>query len=164
MAAPRFLLGGSTLGGGDTLGGQGGLVHEAAAAAAGTSAGAAVAALLLRAAVSGARASSGTAAAALRLRVTASGARATSGSVAASALDVTPPTVSSITASATVVEITASEPLDESSVPGAELFTVKVNGGAVGVSSTSVSGSVITLSLEAPVAPGDGVTVSYAAP
>ena len=63
--------------------------------------------------------------------------------------------------------LTFSAPMDGSSKPAASVFTVKVNGSAVGLASAnpvSVAGREVTLILAVAVTSGDAVTVSYALP
>ena len=57
--------------------------------------------------------------------------------------------------------------LDGASVPAAGAFTVTAGGAVVALSGSdpvSISGAMVTLTLAAPVAAGEGVTVSYTAP
>ena len=58
--------------------------------------------------------------------------------------------------------LTYNEPLDETSVPPASAFTVRVDGVGYGVTDVAVDGSEVTLTLSRAVAYGeDGATVSY---
>ena len=59
------------------------------------------------------------------------------------------------------LDLTYDEGLDQSSQPAASDFAVTVNSGAVAVSSVSISGKAVTLTLGTAVIAGDGVFVSY---
>jgi uncharacterized repeat protein (TIGR02059 family)/LPXTG-motif cell wall-anchored protein len=83
-----------------------------------------------------------------------------------STVDQTPPAISSITSNAagTEVTLTFNEPLSESNPPLASQFSVTNTGGyATTVSSVSVSGSTVVLTLSSPLGAGAGKTVSYTA-
>jgi uncharacterized repeat protein (TIGR02059 family) len=54
--------------------------------------------------------------------------------------------------------------LDALSVPASTAYTVRVNGSVRPVSSVSIAGLEVTLTLSPGVVAGDAVTVSYTAP
>ena len=66
--------------------------------------------------------------------------------------------------SSTFMTLTYNEALNEDSVPSKDNFTVTVNGAPATVSSVSISGSEVTLTLESEVTSEDTVTVSYTSP
>ncbi len=66
--------------------------------------------------------------------------------------------------SATALGLRFDGGLDETSVPAGSAFSVSVAGAARGVSSVAVSADTVTLTLAEAVAPGEAVTVGYAAP
>jgi uncharacterized repeat protein (TIGR02059 family) len=78
--------------------------------------------------------------------------------------DSTPPVLQDAHVNGSSLTLAYDEPLDTGSVPAASAFSATVNGGARGVSGVSVAGSVVTLTLTTPAAPGDTVTVSYTVP
>ena len=81
--------------------------------------------------------------------------------------DTTGPALVVAAASWDAVVLTWDEALDEASVPGASAFTVRVGGAAWELAESdpvTVSGSTVTLRFGSPVAPGETVTVDYAAP
>ena len=81
--------------------------------------------------------------------------------------DTTGPALVAAAASWDAVVLTWDEALDEASVPGAAAFTVRVGGAAWELAESdpvTVSGSTVTLRFGSPVAPGETVTVDYAAP
>ena len=62
------------------------------------------------------------------------------------------------------VELVYDVVLDATSVPPVGAFGVVVDGSGRAVSSVSVTGQVVTLSLSSPVSPGQGVVVTYTVP
>ena len=82
-------------------------------------------------------------------------------------MDGVTPSLQSATVTGTRLALTYDEALDEDSVPAASAFTVKVNGSAVSLATTSpvaIADGAVTLTLAAAVAESDTVTVSYAKP
>ena len=80
--------------------------------------------------------------------------------------DTRPPTLLSAAVSGAKLTLTYDEALDTSSVPAADDFTVKVAWSAVALAANKpvvVSGTKVTLTLDAAVSAGQTVTVSYAA-
>jgi uncharacterized repeat protein (TIGR02059 family) len=77
--------------------------------------------------------------------------------------DVTPPTLSTISASGTTVTLTFNETLGSTVAPGST-FTVFVGNDPVTVSAASVSGSTVVLTLASTVPSGELVSVTYVAP
>ena len=59
--------------------------------------------------------------------------------------------------------LTYDEPLDETSTPPADAFTARADGSVRAVASVAVRGASVQLTLAAPVAAGQAVTVSYTA-
>ena len=78
--------------------------------------------------------------------------------------DVTAPTVSSASVDGTTLEVTFSETLDAGSEPAGSAFTVKGIDADQTPSAVSVSGAVVTLTLDRRAVHDDTVTVSYAQP
>ena len=80
----------------------------------------------------------------------------------APALSTPPPSVNGAT-----LTLTYDEALDRRSVPGADAFTVEVDGSEVGLATgrpVAVSGSAVTLTLASAVTAGQAVTLDYAPP
>jgi len=77
------------------------------------------------------------------------------------AADVTPPALASAGIAGAKATLTYGEPLDAASTPAPSAYAVKVNGADATVNTVTVSGSVVRLSLLAPVLAGDAVTVGY---
>lgn len=75
--------------------------------------------------------------------------------------DTTPPTLSSAVTDGPAVTLTYSESLDTNSVPAAGDFAVTVAGNPVTVSSVSVAGTTVKLTLATEANAGDAVTVDY---
>lgn len=77
-----------------------------------------------------------------------------------------PTYISSLVSNSTpsIIEITFSQNLSSSSVPPASAFSVMVNSTARNVTSVSVSGTKVNLTLSSAVAYGDAVTVAYTKP
>ena len=78
--------------------------------------------------------------------------------------EITPPELSSDTVCGETLTLAYNESLDEDSVPGADAFTVLVEGNTSAVHGGSVAGSTVTLTLASAATPEDTVTVSYTAP
>lgn len=81
--------------------------------------------------------------------------------VPATPTDATPPAVSDARVNGSTLTLELTEPVTGS--PAADEFTVLRNGAAVAVTSVSVSGSSVVLSLASAVAAGQTITVSYTA-
>ncbi|SET22799.1 repeat-containing protein [Nitrosomonas marina] len=79
-------------------------------------------------------------------------------------VDETAPEFSSAAADGTSVVLTYNESLDDNSIPALGDFEVLVGGSAATISSVSVSGSEVTLTLDAPVKSTDTLTVAYTQP
>ncbi|MCH8544644.1 MAG: Ig-like domain-containing protein [Alcanivorax sp.] len=77
-------------------------------------------------------------------------------------LDNLAPTLTEASVVGSSLALTYNESLDDGSVPDAGDFTVIVDGQEVPVTSVSISGNGVTLTLETPVSPGAQVHVSYA--
>ena len=84
--------------------------------------------------------------------------------VTLSDVDEAAPQLTGAAVSGTALTLAFGEALDEGSVPAADAFAVEVDGAARGVGTVDVSGSAVTLALASAVAPGEAVTVGYAAP
>ena len=83
------------------------------------------------------------------------------------AVDLAAPALVSATVDGAVLTLTYGEDLDREAVPAGSAFTVKVGGTAADLAGTdpvAVSARAVTLTLAAPVAHGDTVTVSYTKP
>ena len=80
------------------------------------------------------------------------------------ATDTTAPTLLTARVDRTVLRLTWREALDTSSKPSTSAFTVSVDASARAPNEVSISGGVVTLTLESAVDAGDAVTVSYSAP
>ena len=80
------------------------------------------------------------------------------------AVDTVPPVLVSGAVDAGTLTLTYSEALDAIHPPGGTDFTVTAGGTVVAVSSVAVSGNSVALTLAAPVASGQAVTVAYADP
>ena len=80
------------------------------------------------------------------------------------ATDTTAPALLSARFDGSAVRLTWNETLDGSSEPATSAFPVNVNGSSRVVSDVTVSGSVVTLSLEGVISVTDSVTVVYSAP
>ncbi|MCB1921582.1 MAG: DUF4214 domain-containing protein, partial [Candidatus Competibacteraceae bacterium] len=79
--------------------------------------------------------------------------------------DVTPPEFDTANRSPTSIILTFNEAMDQGSVPVASSFTVLKNGNTgVTINTVTVSNNAVTLSLAAPLANTDTVSVSYVAP
>ena len=87
-----------------------------------------------------------------------------SGEATGTPRETTAPTVSSAAVDGATLTITFSEALAETPVPATATFSVTVGEAARGVDSVSISGSVVTLTLNTAVAYGDTVTVGYGVP
>lgn len=79
-------------------------------------------------------------------------------------LDTTAPTVSSAAVNGASLTITFNESLNSSYVPTTSAFTVKVGSDTRSISSVSVSGTTVTLTLASAVTGSQTVTVDYTAP
>jgi Invasin, domain 3/Bacterial Ig-like domain (group 1) len=75
--------------------------------------------------------------------------------------DTTPPVLATATATGGTLTLSYNEPLDANSTPAAGDFAVLQNLSPDAVTSVSVGGSSVTLSLGSPVVNGDLVTISY---
>ena len=83
------------------------------------------------------------------------------------AVDLAAPALVSATVDGAVLTLTYGEDLDRDAVPAGSAFAVKVGGTAADLAGTdpvAVSARAVTLTLAAPVAHGDTVTVSYTKP
>ena len=80
------------------------------------------------------------------------------------ATDTSAPTLLTARVERTVLRLNWREALDTSSKPATSAFTVNVGASAQATDEVSISGSVVTLTLESAVDVGDMVTVSYSAP
>ena len=89
---------------------------------------------------------------------------APSGEVTATPRETTPPSPSSVSVNGATLTVTFDEALAEVQAPASTAFAVTVAGNSRGVSTVSVSGSVVTLTLVTAVSEGDVVTVDYIAP
>ena len=89
---------------------------------------------------------------------------APSGEVTATPRETTPPSPSSVSVNGATLTVTFDEALAEVRAPASTAFAVTVAGNSRGVSTVSVSGSVVTLTLVTAVSEGDVVTVDYIAP
>ena len=81
--------------------------------------------------------------------------------------DITAPVLQSATVNGATLVLTYNENLDTGSVPAASAFGVQVAGvlrALAGTNPVAVSGSMVTLTLSSAVAPGEAVSVVYAAP
>ena len=76
----------------------------------------------------------------------------------------TPPTLSSATVNGASLVLTYNEALDTTSTPATSAYTVTVAGSQRRVSSVSVNGTAVTLTLASAVTDGQAVTVSYTVP
>ncbi len=74
------------------------------------------------------------------------------------------PTLSTATVDGTALVLTYDEDLDDSSVPTASAYSVKVDGSDRTVSSVAISGKTVTLTLATAVTSDQTVTVSYRVP
>ena len=92
------------------------------------------------------------------------GESATSTEATGTPRETTAPTVSSAAVDGATLTITFSEALTESPVPATTTFSVTVGEAARAVDSVSISGSVVTLTLNTAVESGDTVTVGYGVP
>ncbi len=79
-----------------------------------------------------------------------------------STVDTVIPALSSATVNGTNLVLTYNESLDTTSTPGLGTFTVKVNNSTATISSVTISGSAVTLTLASAVTADQTVTVSYA--
>ena len=78
--------------------------------------------------------------------------------------DTTAPALSAATVESDTMVLTYDEPLDQTSVPAADAFSVAVAGTDRGVDAVAVAGARVALTLASAVSVGDTVTVSYAVP
>ena len=78
--------------------------------------------------------------------------------------DTTAPTLTTATVNGASLVLTYDEALDTGSTPATSDYTVTVAGSQRRVSSVTVSGSAVTLTLSPPVTAGQAVTVSYTVP
>ena len=79
-------------------------------------------------------------------------------------LDTVPPQLRSVWVDGAEVTLAYSEPLDAGSTPAAGAFSVTVGGAAREVTTVTVAGSSVRLTLASPTGESDAVSVSYAAP
>ena len=75
-----------------------------------------------------------------------------------------PPTLSTATMNGTALVLTYDEDLDDTSTPATSAYAVTVAGSDRTVSSVSIGGSSVTLTLASAVTAGETVTVSYTVP
>lgn len=75
--------------------------------------------------------------------------------------DLTPPTLMAAAVNGNALNLVYSESLDPTSVPAKDDYAVMVDGANAAISSVTLAGSVVTISLSTPVQPGLPTTVAY---
>jgi len=83
-------------------------------------------------------------------------------STVTTSMSISYPTITSTSRSGTTIRLHFSNTLDESLVPSASDFTLKVNGVTRSISSVQVSGSTVSLQSSVSILGGDALTVQYA--